>query len=137
MVRPEILRKRMNRLDEYLKVLRQLQRYEREEFLSEPEHYGSAERFLHLSIEALLDMGNHVIADENMGVVDWYSDVPKLFASKGFISSDLCEKWIRMIGFRNTLVHEYIDIDRAIVFEILQNGLEDIEQLKRVFAGFL
>jgi uncharacterized protein YutE (UPF0331/DUF86 family) len=42
-----------------------------------------------------------------------------------------------MIGFRNTLVHEYIDIDRAIVFEILQNGLEDIEQLKRVFAGFL
>jgi uncharacterized protein YutE (UPF0331/DUF86 family) len=137
MVRPEILRKRMNKLDEYLKVLRQLQRYEREEFLSEPEHYGSAERFLHLSIEALLDMGNHVIADENMGVVDWYSDVPKLFASKGFISSDLCEKWIRMIGFRNTLVHEYIDIDRAIVFEILQNGLEDIEQLKRVFAGFL
>jgi uncharacterized protein YutE (UPF0331/DUF86 family) len=71
MVRPEILRKRMNKLDEYLKVLRQLQRYEREEFLSEPEHYGSAERFLHLSIEALLDMGNHVIADENMGVVDW------------------------------------------------------------------
>jgi uncharacterized protein YutE (UPF0331/DUF86 family) len=137
MVRPEILRKRMNKLDEYLKVLRQLQRYEREEFLSEPEHYGSAERFLHLSIEALLDMGNHVIADENMGVVDWYSDVPKLFASKGFISSDLCEKWIRMIGFRNTLVHEYIDIDRAIVFEILQNGLEDIEQLKKVFAGFL
>ncbi len=137
MVRPEILRKRMNKLDEYLKVLRRLQRYEREEFLSEPEHYGSAERFLHLSIEALLDMGNHVIADENMGVVDWYSDVPKLFAGKGFISSDLCEKWIRMIGFRNTLVHEYIDIDRAIVFEILQNGLEDIEQLKRVFAGFL
>jgi len=72
-----------------------------------------------------------------MGVVDWYSDVPKLFAGKGFISSDLCERWIRMIGFRNTLVHEYIDIDRAIVFEILQNGLEDIEQLKRVFAGFL
>jgi uncharacterized protein YutE (UPF0331/DUF86 family) len=78
MVRPEILRKRMNKLDEYLKVLRRLQRYERDEFLSEPEHYGSAERFLHLAIEALLDMGNHVIANENMGVVDWYSDVPKL-----------------------------------------------------------
>ena len=42
-----------------------------------------------------------------------------------------------MIGFRNTLVHEYIDIDRTIVFETLQHGLEDIEQLKRVFAGFL
>jgi uncharacterized protein YutE (UPF0331/DUF86 family) len=30
----------------------------------------SAERFLHLAIEALLDMGNHVIADEGLGVVD-------------------------------------------------------------------
>jgi uncharacterized protein YutE (UPF0331/DUF86 family) len=42
-----------------------------------------------------------------------------------------------MIGFRNTLVHEYIDIDRTIVFEILQHGLSDIEQLQRVFTGFL
>jgi uncharacterized protein YutE (UPF0331/DUF86 family) len=42
-----------------------------------------------------------------------------------------------MIGFRNTLVHAYIDSDRTIVFETLQNGLRDIEQLKRVFAGFL
>jgi uncharacterized protein YutE (UPF0331/DUF86 family) len=137
MVRHEILRKRMNKLDEYLKILYRLKRYGREEFLSDPEHYGSAERFLHLAIEALLDMGNHVIADENLGVVDWYSDVPRIFCDKEFISSDLCEKWIRMIGFRDILVHEYIDIDRTIVFETLQHGLGDIEQLKRVFAGFL
>jgi uncharacterized protein YutE (UPF0331/DUF86 family) len=137
MVRAEILRKRLNKLDEYLAILRGLQRYEREEFLSNAERYGSAERFLHLSIEALLDMGNHVIADEGLGVVDWYSDVPKIFADKRLISSDLCEKWIRMIGFRNTLVHEYIDIDRAIVFEILQHGLCDIEKLQQVFTGLL
>jgi uncharacterized protein YutE (UPF0331/DUF86 family) len=137
MVRPEILRKRLNKLDEYLAILHHLQRYERDQFLSNAEHYGSAERFLHLSIEALLDMGNHIIADENLGVVEWYSDVPKIFAGKNIISADLCEKWIRMIGFRNTLVHEYIDIDRRVVFDILQNGLKDIEKLKGVFAGFL
>jgi uncharacterized protein YutE (UPF0331/DUF86 family) len=137
MVRPEVLRKRLNKLDEYLAILHQLQRYNRDEFLSNAEYYGSAERFLHLSIEALLDMGNHVIADENLGVVDWYSDIPKIFAAKELITPDLCEKWIRMIGFRNTLVHEYIDIDRSIVFETLQHGLGDIEQLKRIFAGFL
>ena len=42
-----------------------------------------------------------------------------------------------MIGFRNTLVHEYIDIDRRIVYEVLQHRLEDMEALKRVFAQFL
>lgn len=137
MTRPEVIRKRLNKLDEYLAVLRRLQRYERDEFLSNPERYGSAERFLHLAIEALLDMGNHVIADENLGVVDWYSDVPRIFLEKGLISPELSEKWIRMIGFRNTLVHGYIDIDRTIVHEVLQNGIKDIEELKRLFAGFL
>jgi len=82
-------------------------------------------------------MGNHVIADEGLGVVDWYSDVPRIFLEKGMISSELSEKWIRMIGFRNTLVHGYMDVDRTIVYEVLQNGLCDIEELKRVFARHL
>jgi uncharacterized protein YutE (UPF0331/DUF86 family) len=137
MVWPEVIRKRLNKLDECLAVLQRLQRYGRDEFLSDPERFGSAERFLHLAIEALLDMGNHVIADQGLGVVDWYSDVPRIFMEKGLISLELSEKWIRMIGFRNTLVHGYIDIDRTIVHEVLQNGLGDIEELKRVFAGFL
>ena len=137
MVRPEVIRKRLNKIDEYLTVLQRLQRYGRDEFLSDPERYGSAERFLHLAIEALLDMGNHVIADEGLGVVDWYSDVPRIFLEKGLISFALSEKWIRMIGFRNTLVHGYIDVDRTIVYEVLQNGLGDIEELKRVFARYL
>ena len=137
MVRPEVIRKRLNKLDECLTVLQRLQRYGRDEFLSDPERYGSAERFLHLAIEALLDMGNHVIADEGLGVVDWYSDVPRLFLEKELISSDLSEKWIRMIGFRNTLVHGYLDVDRTIVYEVLQKGLADIQELQRVFAHFL
>ena len=137
MVRPEVIRKRLNKIDEYLVVLQRLQRYGRDEFLSDPERYGSAERFLHLAIEALLDMGNHVIADEGLGVVDWYSDVPRIFLEKGLISSELSQKWIRMIGFRNTLVHGYMDVDRSIVYEVLQNGLRDIEELKRVFARHL
>jgi uncharacterized protein YutE (UPF0331/DUF86 family) len=137
MVRPEVIRKRLNKIDEYLVVLQRLQRYGRDEFLSDPERYGSAERFLHLAIEALLDMGNHVIADEGLGVVDWYSDVPRIFLEKGMISLELSEKWVRMIGFRNTLVHGYMDVDRTIVYEVLQNGLCDIEELKRVFARHL
>ena len=55
MVRPEVVRKRLNKIDECLAVLQRLQRYGRDEFLSDPERYGSAERFLHLAIEALLD----------------------------------------------------------------------------------
>jgi len=136
-VRAEIIRKRMNRLDEYLTILKKLKQYSFKEFTENPERYGSAERFLHLAIETVIDMGNHVIADSELGVVNWYSDIPKILAEKEFISSELEEKWISMIGFRNTLVHEYIDIDRKIVFDVLQNNIKDLEDLKRAFAQFL
>ncbi len=46
MIRPEIIRRRLEKLDEYLAILRQLQRYSYDEFAANPERYGSAERFL-------------------------------------------------------------------------------------------
>ena len=55
MVKAEIIRKRLRNLDEYLRILHSLQAYDYDAFISDPEHYGSAERFLHLAIEAVND----------------------------------------------------------------------------------
>lgn len=137
MVRPEVIRKRLNKLDEYLSILYNLRKYSFDDFTSDPERYGSAERFLHLSIEAILDMGNHVIADLGLGIVNWYSDIPAILEKNGYIDSDMGKELLQMIGFRNTLVHDYLEIDRRIVYDILQNHLKDIEEFKLVFAQFL
>jgi uncharacterized protein YutE (UPF0331/DUF86 family) len=136
-IRPEVVRKRLNKLDEYLAILRALQKYSFEEFAQDPEHYGSVERFLHLAIEAVIDVGNHIVAELNLGTINWYSDIPALLANRGFIDADLEQRWMRMIGFRNALVHDYADIDRRIVYEALQHRLGDLEALRRVFAQFL
>ena len=137
MIRPEVIRKRLKKLDEYLAILRSLQTYNLEEFTAAPERYGSAERFLHLAIEAVLDLGNHTIAGLQLGEVNSYSDIPQLLFEAGYIDAELKEKWTRMIGFRNVLVHDYLNVDRGIVYDILQNDLEDFETVKRIFAQFL
>jgi uncharacterized protein YutE (UPF0331/DUF86 family) len=137
MARIEVIRRRLQRLDEYLEILQDLQRYSFEAFIEEPERYGSAERFLQLAIETLTDMGSHVIAKLGLGTVDSYRDIPQILAQQGYIDDALGEKWIRIIGFRNILVHEYLDLDREIVYGVLQEGLEDIAALRRSFAQFL
>lgn len=137
MVKPEVIRKRLQKLDEYLATLRRMQSYSLEEFIGNPEHYGSAERFLHLSIEITLDIGNHIVADLGLREVNWYSDIVYALEEKNFISEDLREKWIRMVGFRNILVHEYLEVDRKIVYDVVQNHLQDLEEIKKVFAEFL
>jgi uncharacterized protein YutE (UPF0331/DUF86 family) len=137
LVRPEVIRKRLNKLDEYLSILHSLRKYSFSEFVEEPEHYGSAERFLQLAIESITDLGNHVVADLGLGVVNWYSDIPNILADNDYIDKRLKEEWIQIIGFRNVLVHDYLDIDRKIVYEVLQHRLDDLEKLRRVFAQFL
>ncbi|MFB3131418.1 MAG: DUF86 domain-containing protein [Rhodothermales bacterium] len=127
----------MNKLDEYLAILENARRYSWEEFAGDPERYGSVERFLHLSLEALQDMGNHVIADLELGFVNRSRDIPEIFAKQGWINEGLKEKWIRMIGFRNILVHDYLEVDRRIVYEMLQNRLVDLKQIRDVFVRFL
>ena len=136
-IKPEVIRKRLNKLDEYLNILYSLQKYPLDEFLSNPEHYASVERFLHMAIETTIDVGGHIVSGLGIGEVNWYSDIAVIMQEKGFISAELREKWIRIVGFRNILVHQYIEVDRKIVYDVLQNKLGDLEELKRVFASFL
>lgn len=137
MVRPEVLRRRLEKLDEYLSILVRMRRYSRREFLAEPEHYGAAERFLQLSIETIDDLAGHVVADEGWGSAESPRDLAHLFRRHGLVNADLESRWTLMIGFRNVLVHEYVELDREIVYDVLQNRLDDIRALQRVFAEFL
>lgn len=95
MVNKEVVRKRLNKLDEYLAVLGGLQKYTRDEFLENPERYGSAERFLQLAIEALIDLGNYVIADLGLGEVDAYADIPTLLAERKMDPDDRIQEYPR------------------------------------------
>jgi uncharacterized protein YutE (UPF0331/DUF86 family) len=137
MLRPEVIRKRLAKVEEYLTILRGLQRYTRDEFLAEPEKYGSTERFLQLTLEALTDLGSHVIAEQDLGVVDAASDIPRLLREHGDLTDSQRDTWIRMIGFRNILVHDYLDVDRQVVYEVLHAHLQDITDIAAIFRRFL
>lgn len=137
MVRHDVLIRRLHRLDEVLAFLSASQRWTWEEYATVPERYASVERFLQIAMEVLLDIGNHVVADENLGVVNRYRDIPEILERTGRITSEQRAAWIRMIGFRNILVHDYLDVDRRIVFDVLHHHLADIRSLRDTFGEML
>lgn len=137
MVNPEVVRRRLERFAECLSILERYRRYDLDAFRSDPERYGSAERFLQLAIEMSLDIGSHIVADEALGSVERSRDIPRRLREHGWISEDLEQRWIRMIGFRNILVHDYLEVDRAIVHDVLCHRLGDLSELEGVFAVVL
>jgi uncharacterized protein YutE (UPF0331/DUF86 family) len=137
MVRIEVIKKRLTKLEEYLSLLSGYKNIPLDKFLSNPEHYNSAERLSQLSIEATIDMGNHIIADMNLGHADYGTQIPDTLADNGLISRELAETWIKMIGLRNILVHDYLDVNHTIIYEIIQTRLKDIEAIREVFARYI
>jgi uncharacterized protein YutE (UPF0331/DUF86 family) len=137
MVKPEVIRRRIGKLEEYLAYLKKISLQPEDAFISTPEYFGSAERFLQLSIEMINDMGSHIVADEGLGQVNRSADVPGILFNKGLIDQYLYDQWTKMIGFRNLLVHEYLMIDRKIVYQVLQTQIDDLEKMKLFFANYL
>ncbi len=138
MVKVEVLQKRIKKARKYLQYLKDIRtKYNKDEFKEEPMVFGSTERFLHLVIEALLDIGNHIIADQDLGEVEFYKDIPELLYQNDYISKKQKEIFIQITGFRNILVHEYLEINLDIVYEILKNSLHDLQSILKEYAKLL
>lgn len=130
--RQKILRKLEN-FNEYLDYLRQLQKEAATKriFLSDFHIFGNTERYLHLCIQIIIDVSHLIIIDLDLKrPEDNYEAIAILF-EEGVVSEGLAQKLTKMIGLRNILVHEYGDIDREKVYQILKNQTKDLEQFKK------
>ena len=122
-LRPEVVRERLKHLHRVLRNLEETRSIPRDEFLSSYRHYWLAERGLQLAAEAIFDIGNHLLAGHfNVHPSD-YEDVTRRLAEQGVISDRLRESMRGLGGFRNILVHAYLEIDETRIFDFLQNEL--------------
>ena len=75
--------------------------------------------------EAALDMGQHLIRREKLGIPQSARDVFTLLAQQGWIDSALAEGLKRMVGFRNIAVHNYQVLQLAITVAIIERHLDE------------
>ncbi len=73
------------------------------------------------SIQIVIDVSCYLANKMNLGNPQTYSECVELLQKHGYISSELSEKLIGMIGLRNLLVHEYISIDITKLYSLLNN----------------
>ena len=137
MVKREVVAARLEKLREYLKILKATQNYELPRFSNDPFIHGTAERYLHLSIECLLDIGNHIIADKGYRKPETYGEILEVLTDEGVIPRKLFMELEGMAAFRNVLVHDYLRLDLAKVHEVIQDKLKHFEALARIYAGLL
>lgn len=81
--------------------------------------------------EAALDMGQHLIRREKLGVPQSARDVFALLAQGGWIETNLADGLKRMVGFRNIAVHDYQSLQLPITVSIIERHLDEFLSYSR------
>ncbi|MGY4107665.1 type VII toxin-antitoxin system HepT family RNase toxin [Aeromonas encheleia] len=84
--------------------------------------YRAAERTLQVSIEACIGVAKHwAKALAGHTPQDAYQAF-EILAQRGELSPDTLSGWRKIIGLRNALVHDYLNIDPEIIRSVIAQG---------------
>ncbi|ART48663.1 type VII toxin-antitoxin system HepT family RNase toxin [Acidovorax carolinensis] len=110
----------------------------REEYFSDPASFptnfsrqDAAILNIQRACEAALDMGQHLIRRDRLGVPQSARDVFALLAQSGRIEPPLAEGLQRMVGFRNIAVHDYQSLQLPITVAIIEKHLDEFLQYSK------
>ena len=76
--------------------------------------------------ETTIDLANHVIRADRLGIPVSSADSFKLLRSEQIIDTRLAERLEKMVGFRNTVIHQYTEIDLRIVKAVIVSELDEL-----------
>jgi uncharacterized protein YutE (UPF0331/DUF86 family) len=79
--------------------------------------------------EAALDLGQHLIRRDKLGVPQSARNVFDLLAQAGRIDAALAEALKKMVGFRNIAVHDYQTLLLPITVSVITEHLDEFLQL--------
>ncbi|HEX3048871.1 MAG TPA: DUF86 domain-containing protein [Bacillota bacterium] len=115
-------------IDKYMGLLKGKQNISKEEFINDETTISAVEHWLQLTIEGCINIGAIVISSLSLEKYNNYSDIFLILGKNKIIPSELINNLVQMAKFRNRLVHLYWEVDAAVVYEIYQTQLVDIEE---------
>lgn len=76
--------------------------------------------------ETAIDLANHVIRSNKLGIPVSSGDSFKLLRAERIIDDRLAERMVKMVGFRNTVVHQYTKVDIRIMETVIVSELDEL-----------
>ena len=136
MVDAEVVRNKLEHLEEYINDLEEYQNLSLERLTGDKVLFRYLERTIHLAVESVLDIGSHIISDERLGNPKFNSEIIEILAENEIIKENV-EGYIKMAKFRNIIVHDYAEIDPEILLMIIQENLSDLKAIFRWYMEYI
>jgi len=131
MINRLLIQQRLSMIDDFCRELEQLQKMSKEQFL-EKRNTAAAESFLRRSLEAIFDIGRHILAKSgHLDLAGEYKSIAAGLAKQNIITDQLADTLVKMAGYRNRLVHLYHQVTAEELYSIVQQNLADLREFTR------
>lgn len=121
-----VVRRHLAALRESLSVLSTRSDVSLEELDADTEGRWMVERGLQLCAQNALDIATHIAASRGRDVPDYASAIDEL-GRLGILGRDFAQEFRSVAGFRNILVHGYLEVDLRVLTTLLHERLGDFE----------
>ena len=128
MVNVDVIKKRLNQLSISLNKMERFKDISLDDFLRDDITQDVVEYNLFIAINMIIDIATHIVVDNNMGNPETFGEAFVILNKEKYLNNDETEVYVNMVGLRNILSHEYISINKNIIYDILKNKLVDIKR---------
>ena len=90
---------------------------------------------LQRACELAIDLANYTVKREKIGLPAHSRESFEILSVNKIISVEIAKKMIKMVGFRNTLVHQYQKVDINLMVEIIEVHVEDLLRYATLIKG--
>jgi uncharacterized protein YutE (UPF0331/DUF86 family) len=125
-------------IEDALKEMIALGSMEREMFLKDKTKVAAAESFLRRSLEAIFDVGRHILVHEGWHEYSMeYKSIAGGMVEKSIVPDSLLGKLQQMAGYRNRLVHFYHEVTPNELYQIIREDINDIEDIVKKIKEYI
>lgn len=136
-IRRVVVAERIAWTRQMLSNIRSLPLADRDIFLAEKMYPASAESYLRRALEAVMDIGRHILAKGYAIAAGEYKIIGKRLRECGVINTELENIFDKLAGYRNRMVHFYHEVTEEELYDICGTRLTDIELVVDSIARWL
>lgn len=131
------IRERLQLLDGYVQELEHQRCRTLDDLRGDVALSWAIEHGLQLAIQCLIDVCHYLVAGQALGAPATSEEAVELLRDKGVFPASFAEALVRLVRFRNVLVHVYARVDLRRVHKNPQEHLGDFGEFARLVSSFL
>jgi uncharacterized protein YutE (UPF0331/DUF86 family) len=128
-INDRVLVERIRWIKKMKAAIEDLPLHSKDEFLRNPHNVAAAESYLRRALEALFDIGRHILARKFAYPAAEYKEIATGLFEKKVLTRREADLLRQMAGYRNQMVHFYHEISPEELLQICAHHLDEIELL--------